>query len=111
MDLALELKLGTAEELCQRMTESELGQWYAHARKHGGLPTRRIELLLANIARLSAGGDSLAPFVFDHHVRELMTPKSIATGEQAAAAISAIVGGARIIKLGVKKRARPTDGN
>jgi hypothetical protein len=54
MDLALELGFRTVEALRREMTEEELGQWYRYASRKK-LPMRRIELLLANLARLTAG--------------------------------------------------------
>ena len=62
-DLALELGM-TVGELSEQMEESELRAWQNYSRQRW-LPGRRLELLLANIARMSADADSIVPFVFD----------------------------------------------
>lgn len=103
MDLALELGHPSVEALRRMMTEAELGQWYVYARTRW-LPSRRFEMLLANIARMSAGSDTIIPFIFDPALRELLTPTQVPDAQTGAAAISAIVGGARVIKLGQKRR-------
>ena len=95
----------TVEDLSENMAESEFRSWqnYAHRR---WLPGRRLELLLANMARMTAGADSITPFVFDPTLRELLTPKVVATAGMAANAFAAIAGTGRIFKLGQKRKAR-----
>jgi hypothetical protein len=100
MDLALELGT-TAEGLKAQMTERELGQWRRYAVRRW-FPMRRFELLLANIARMTAGAESIAPFVFDSQLREMLEPKAVATVGQAAAAIGALTG-VGMVRLGQKK--------
>jgi hypothetical protein len=102
MDLALEFGC-TVDELGEAMTERELRQWQAYARKRW-LPGRRLELLLANIARMTAGSDSLVPFIFDPALREALTPKTVATATVAASAFAAIAGTGRIFRLGQKRK-------
>lgn len=69
MDLALELGQ-TAGGLSRSMTESELGEWQRYAGRRM-LPTRRLELYLAQIALFvvkAAGGGknaTLSDFLFD----------------------------------------------
>jgi len=101
-DLALELGM-TADELGTRMYEHELRSWQTYARKRW-LPGRRFELLLANIARMTAGADSITPFIFDPQLREALTPKPTATATVAASAFAAIAGTGRIFKLGQKRK-------
>jgi hypothetical protein len=105
MDLALELGFRTVEALRREMTEEELGQWYRYASRKK-LPMRRIELLLANLARLTAGSDAIAPFVFDESLREALTPKPVSTVEDGVLAINAITGNRKVIRLGEKRRKR-----
>lgn len=102
MDLALELGFQTVEAMRSHMTEREFGQWVSYASRRM-LPMRRIELLLANIARITAGGEALAPFVFDKRLREMLEPKIVATLGDAATAIQTIAGGVGIYKLGERK--------
>lgn len=105
MDLALELGFRTVEELRGEMTERELGQWYRYARRRL-LPSQRIEIALGNIARLTAGSDSISAFLFDPNLRDLLSARPVETAESGVAAISSIVGGAQVIRLGVNKRKR-----
>ena len=69
MDLALELGM-TEGALRRSMTENELRSWQVYAAKRM-LPTRRMEMLLAQIAQIvhaSVGGAkdrSLADYLFD----------------------------------------------
>ena len=93
----------TVGELSERMDESEFRSWQTYARRRW-LPNRRIELLLANIARMSAGGDTITPFVFDPALREALTPKAVGTAMMAANVFAAIAGKGRIVKLGTKRK-------
>lgn len=49
MDLALEMGK-TARQVRREMPERELYDWQRYAERRGGLPMRRIEVLLARIA-------------------------------------------------------------
>ena len=109
MDLALELGFRTVAQLKREMTTGELRQWQTYARKRW-LPGRRIELLLANLARMTAGADSIAPFVFDPTLRDALAPKPAGTAEMAANAFAAIAGTGRIFKLGQKRKQRLANG-
>lgn len=103
MDLALELGFPTVEAMRCQMSEHELGRWYAYARKRM-LPGRRRELQLANIARLTAGSDAIAPFIFDPSLRTLLEPLPVpATAEDTAGLINAMIGGPGVYKLGERK--------
>ena len=62
MDLALELHM-TVAELKQSMTEGEFVLWQHYARKKM-LPARRLEMYLAQVAQVTAGG-SLRDFILD----------------------------------------------
>ena len=93
----------TVGELGEHMDESEFRSWQNYARRRW-LPSRRLELLLANIARMTANADSIAPFVFDPALRDLLTPKPVATAGMAANAFAAIAGSGRIFKLGQKRK-------
>lgn len=55
MDLALALTGMTVGEMLERMTDQELAGWVAYARKNG-LPQKRQELYLAQVAQVSGGG-------------------------------------------------------
>lgn len=96
MDLALEMG-ATVEELSVRMSESELGMWARYAAKKS-LPMRRMELYLAQVAlcvaRSAGAAVSLRDFLFDAPAR------SQDTSATASAAIGAIAGGVRVIRLG-----------
>lgn len=97
MDLALEQHTSVAE-LTGSMTERELGQWLRYAAQKM-LPQRRLELYLAQIAlwvARSAGYSdyTLRDFIFD------APPRPSDTAQTGAAAIGAIAGGVRVIKLG-----------
>ena len=108
MDLALALGFRTVAEMGEAMTGEEFAAWEDYARRRL-LPSQRIELQLANIARLSAAtADDLARFIFDPSLRARFTPKptQVTTAEQGAQAIGFIAGGAKIVKLGVKRRKR-----
>jgi hypothetical protein len=98
----------TVDELGERMHESEFRSWQNYASRRF-LPGRRIELLLANIARMTAAAESITPFVFDPLLRDLLTPKSVATATMAANAFAAIAGTGTIFKLG-QKRKRTSNG-
>ena len=93
----------TVKELAEHMDESEFRSWQHYARRRW-LPHRRLELLLANIARLSGGADTLVPFVFDPLLSQLLTPKGVATAGMAAGAFAAMTGTGRIYKLGQKRK-------
>ena len=93
----------TVKELTEYMDESEFQSWQHYARRRW-LPHRRLELLLANVARLSGGADSLTPFVFDPALRELLTPKATGTATMAAGAFAAMTGTGRIYRLGQKRK-------
>lgn len=55
MELALALTGMTVGEMLERMTDRELDGWVAYARKHG-LPQKRQELYLAQVAQVGGGG-------------------------------------------------------
>jgi len=93
----------TVEELGEHMDESEFRSWQRYARRRW-LPGQRLELLLANVARMAAHADSITPFVFDPLLRELLTPKPVATATMAANAFAAIAGTGTIFKLGQKRK-------
>lgn len=106
MELALALGFRTVESLRREMTERELGRWYDYARRHGGLPLRRIELMLANLGRISASsGAGIADFIIDPILAEEISPPP-AVGAKTEDEISAMFGGAKVIKLGQRKRKR-----
>jgi hypothetical protein len=101
MDLALALGHPSVEAMLHTMTARELGQWGTYARRYF-LPQQRIELALANLARLQGSG-TLGDYVFDTRLRELITPKVVTadvTADGAAQAMSGMFGGAKIIRLG-----------
>jgi hypothetical protein len=105
MDLALELGYQTVEALRVDMTEREFGRWRRYAARRM-LPSQRVELQLANIARMSAGGGDIEKFVVDPRLRDRITPKPVKTPEEGATAIAAMVGGAGVVRLGQVKRAK-----
>lgn len=95
MDLALELGM-TVTELSQRMTERELGQWVAyHARKR--LPTRRLELYLAQIAFRVAHAFGESSLTFQDCLFDFRKPAedTTATASQAIG----MMAGRKVIKL------------
>jgi hypothetical protein len=98
MDLALELGFRTVAQLRREMTERELGQWEQYARRRW-LPKQRLELLLANLARIGTGAKELAAFVMDPALRERLEPPSIADAEAAQQAVTAIAGRGRVVHL------------
>jgi hypothetical protein len=102
MDLALNFGI-PAEALKAQMSERELGEWFAYAARRF-LPTQRLELALANVARMSAGSSTISEFIFDSRLREMLTPKveQVETAATAAAAIGAMTG-AGVYRLGERK--------
>jgi len=104
MDLALELNYKTLAELERTMTMRELGQWYRYAAKKS-LPMRRTELYLAQIAfrvanAFGSAGISFHDCLFD---RQPQTEQKD-TAANAGAALSAIAGGVKVVRLGQRKR-------
>jgi hypothetical protein len=93
----------TVDELGERMHEAEFRSWQIYASRRW-LPGRRIELLLANVARMAAHADSITPFVFDPLLRDLLTPKAVGTATMAANAFAAIAGTGTIFRLGQKRK-------
>lgn len=55
MDLALALGQPSVTRMLDEMTDQDLDGWVAYARKHG-LPQRRQELYLAQVAQAHGGG-------------------------------------------------------
>lgn len=94
MDLALELGLPVSE-MVSRMTAGEIANWGAYARKHG-LPHRRRDIYLAQIAQVTAGG-KLSDYLLKSGDAEEETEE---TAEVTAHNIGAI-GGARVHYLKV----------
>jgi hypothetical protein len=55
MDLALALGQPSVTRMLDAMTDADLDGWVAYAKKRG-LPQRRQELYLAQVAQVSGGG-------------------------------------------------------
>lgn len=91
MDLALELGMPVGS-MKATMTTRELGMWSVYAAKKG-LPSRRRELYLAQIARMTGGGE-LDDYLLDHRRAR------VGTVNDAAAEISQMAGGmvVRVVK-------------
>jgi hypothetical protein len=96
MDLALELGM-PAQQLRETMTELELALWVEYARKKF-LPTRRIEVYLAQIAKAMAGG-TIADYLLDMQ----KGPAPLTSGE-GASALGSIAGGIGVRVLGKKRK-------
>ena len=89
MDLALELKLGTVDELKRRMTMQEFAWWVVYASKKM-LPTRRLEYYLARIALVTGGG------VLDDYLIKVRREQDPQEAASVAAGFMANVSDARI---------------
>lgn len=108
MDLTLALGFNTVAALEAEMSVAEFEQWYTYRRKKE-LPSRRMEYYLAQIALQVSqigqlwGGPSyqFREFMFD----EKPAPKRD-DADTGAAAIGAVVGGIRVVKIGQKRKKR-----
>lgn len=108
MELTLALGFNTVAELETGMSVAEFEQWYLYRRKQA-LPARRMEYYMAQIALQIShlaqlwGGPQrqFHDFMFD----EKPVPKTD-DANTGAAAIGAIAGGVRVIKLGQKRKKR-----
>lgn len=89
----------TLQDLRRKMTEYELRVWRLYLKKRRFFPTRRLEFMLANLARLTHGGNnSLYDFLlFDRQFEE---PVAGVASERAAHAISMMTGSRKVVKLG-----------
>jgi hypothetical protein len=69
----LALALGKSIKEIKALDEQELNRWILYRDKFM-FPQRRIELYLANLARLTAGGElSIDEFLFDPKEAEVIT--------------------------------------
>lgn len=96
MDLAIELGAGSVHQLMQRMPADELAGWWQYAQKRL-LPSRRIELYLAQLAQIQAGGK------LDDFLLKPATPEAEAPTADESAAFLGSVGGGKVHVLHVDR--------
>jgi len=90
MELALELGAGSVHRMMQIMPAGEVAEWRSFARRRH-LPTRRMELYLAQVAQSMRGG-ALDQYLL-REPEQPAPPEQLAPGVAARAAAESLVAG------------------
>ena len=91
MDLALELGAGSVHQMLRSMPVDELSEWVQYSCKKA-LPTRRMELYLAQAAKVTAGG-KLSDYLFFEPLGEVPAGEPAEAAAVTADAMASFAGG------------------